>query len=94
MIIANVNFTIMKLKIQQGVQWNWMGRTIHGIIIKIHYCKITKTIKDKPITRIGTKNNPAIVVKSDAGNDALKLASELSNTIKNKSKSKPKMFSK
>lgn len=52
-----------------------------------------KTIKGKKIVRNGSPENPAVLVLSDAGNEALKLMSELTRSIKKKNQTnKPKMF--
>lgn len=75
------------------VQWKWMGKSIHGTIEEVFESKITKNIKGKKITRNGTPENPAYLVKSEAGNLALKLQTELSVAAAKKSAvSKPKMF--
>lgn len=82
-----------KFKKASKVQWQWLGRPIHGVVEDIFTTSITKTIKDKKITRHGTAEKPAYLVKSEAGNLALKLETELSSgTTKKSSTSKPKMF--
>ncbi len=59
------------------VEWKWLGRKIQGVIEESFKESVTKTIKTKKITRHGTEGNPAYLVKSEAGNYALKLHSEL-----------------
>lgn len=68
----------MNFKIGSKVLWKWMGGIIYGCVEEVHTEKITKTIKGKNITRNGSKEKPAYLVKSEAGNLALKLATELS----------------
>ncbi len=76
------------------VQWVWMGRSIEGQIEEVHVTSISKTIKTKKITRHGTAENPAYLVKSAAGNLALKLGSELEARVNEKKSSKsPRLFS-
>lgn len=76
------------------VQWSWLGRPIDGVVCEIFTETITKEIKGKSIKRKGSKDNPAYLVQSKAGNFALKLFSELLAVPKNKAaiKAKPQMF--
>ena len=75
-------------KIKSQVSWKWISGLIHGEVEAIYLEKVTETIKGKKITRNGSKENPAYLVKSKAGNYALKLHSELQQTTA----SRPKMF--
>ncbi len=84
--------TSKTFKIKQKVFWKWLGREIHGHVVSVHLEPITKVIKEKSIKRNGSKENPAYVVESEAGNLALKLQSELfAVMVKAKAKT-PKMF--
>jgi hypothetical protein len=75
------------------VQWKWLGHTINGTVEEVFKVSVTKTIKGKNITRHGTDEKPAYLVKSEAGNLALKLETELlSGKSKVSSAVKPKMF--
>ena len=83
-------------KVGTKVQWKWLGKAILGHIEQVYLEKVTQTIKNKKIVRNGTPENPAYLVKSDAGNLALKLGSELTASPKTAAKStsaKPKIFS-
>lgn len=81
-------------KIGEKVFWVWMGKNIEGQVVEIHKNRIEKMIKGKKIVRNGTSDMPAYLVVSTAGNQALKLHSELNKIEKvTKSGSKPKMFS-
>lgn len=83
----------MKFKIGSNVQWKWLGRPIKGIVREIHLQPVTKVIKGKSIKRNGSKEKPAYLVESEAGNLALKLETELdSSSAVGKKKSVPKMF--
>ncbi len=62
----------------QKVFWKWMGREIFGEILEIHLGPIEKTLKEKIIKRNGSVEKPAYLVRSEAGNLALKLHTELS----------------
>ena len=59
------------------VFWKWMGREIHGVVEEIHMGPIEKEIKGKIIKRNGSEQKPAYLVRSEAGNYALKLHTEL-----------------
>lgn len=83
-----------KFKKSAAVQWKWLGRTINGTVEDIFTDKVSKTIKGKKITRNGSLEKPAYLVKSDVGNLALKLETELLSPVKTKASAaaKPKMF--
>ncbi len=84
----------IQMKLGDQVIWPWLGKKIEGRILEIFYEKTIKTIKGKNITRNGTADNPAVLVISESGNEALKLMSELTKmNPRLASKSKPKMFS-
>lgn len=59
------------------VEWQWAGSTIRGTVEEVFFESVTQTIKGKKITRHGSKEKPAYLVKSQAGNLALKLETEL-----------------
>ena len=84
----------MHYKAKSKVKWKWLGRFISGEVLEIHFARVEKVIKSKKIVRIGSKENPAYLVKSEAGNEALKLHSEL-GPIERRTRAarKPKMFS-
>lgn len=82
-------------KKNESVQWKWMGQIIVGQVIEIFFEPTVKVIKSKNIKRKGSKENPAYLVQSKAGNIALKLQSELKpNALEQKKeKLKPRIFS-
>lgn len=84
----------MKFKVGTKVQWKWLGRPIDGVVREVHLESVTKLIKGKSIKRNGSKEKPAYLVESVAGNLALKLETELSKpaAAAKKSKVTPKMF--
>ncbi len=69
----------MGFKVGAKVQWKWLGGTVEGVVEEVFTKKTVKTIKGKTITRNGTPEKPAYLVKSEAGNLALKLETELSS---------------
>lgn len=82
----------MKFKKGSSVQWHWLGHAIEGVVLDVYTEPTIREIKGKRIKRNGSEENPAYLVKSAAGNEALKLGSELSPLNKDK-RPKPKMFS-
>lgn len=82
-----------KFKKSSKVQWKWLGRPVYGVVEEVFKSSVTKTIKDKKITRHGSEELPAYLVKSEAGNLALKLETELSAAnAKTSASAKPRMF--
>ncbi len=59
------------------IQWNWVGGVIQGKIEEVHMGPIEMVIKGSKIKRNGTVEKPAYLVRSEAGNLALKLHTEL-----------------
>ena len=59
------------------VEWSWAGGIIEGVVEEVFTETIIKTIKGKKITRHGSAEKPAYLVKSVSGNIALKLITEL-----------------
>jgi hypothetical protein len=59
------------------VQWKWLGGIVHGVVVECFTHPIVREIKGKKIKRNGSPERPAYLVKSEAGNEALKLQSEL-----------------
>jgi hypothetical protein len=59
------------------VSWKYGANTAHGTVEQVNPKDTTKTIKGKAIKRHGTKEDPAVTVKSDRGGVALHLAHEL-----------------
>lgn len=85
----------MKIAVGSEVSWKWLGRNIRGIVLEIFKTPVSKVIKGKAIKRNGTAENPAYLVRSEAGNLALKLKTELQASGANKKvrkKSMPKIF--
>lgn len=60
-----------------AVEWRWMSYLIEGVVEEVFLEPVTRTIKGKKIKRNGSPETPAYLVRSDAGNVALKLATEL-----------------
>lgn len=72
------------------VEWKWAGGTVTGTVEEIYKESVTKVIKGSKIVRHGSAEKPAYLVKSAAGNIALKLHTELSPAKIISKKLKPK----
>lgn len=68
---------LIPFTIGQQITWKWAGGVVKGQIEEVHFAPIEKVIKGSRIKRNGSVEKPAYVVKSDAGNIALKLHTEL-----------------
>jgi hypothetical protein len=66
-----------KYKKGSKVSWPWLGGLVDGKVEEIYFEPIVKVIKGKNIKRNASDKNPAYLVKSEAGNIALKLETEL-----------------
>ncbi len=66
-------------KYPQGtlIEWKWLGSVIDGVVEEIYLEPVLKEIKGKKIKRNGSREKPAYLVRSEAGNLALKLETEL-----------------
>lgn len=65
----------------ERVFWKWMGREIHGVIVESFMGPVEREIKGKIIKRNGSVDKPAYLVRSEAGNYALKLHTEIFKAI-------------
>lgn len=60
-----------------NVSWKWGSGSASGTVSSVNPQKTTRTIDGKTITRNGTKEDPAVYIQREGGNNVLKLASEL-----------------
>lgn len=68
----------MQFRKGSSIQWRWLGNTIEGVVLGVFTQPIVREIKGKKIKRNRSEENPAYLVKSAAGNEALNLGSEIS----------------
>ena len=68
---------ITPYSIGEKISWKWAGGVIKGHVEEVHFAPIERVIKGSKIKRNGSVEKPAYVVKSEAGNIALKLHTEL-----------------
>ncbi len=66
-----------KFKVGAKIEWKWLGSVIDGVVEEIYLEPVLREIKGKKIKRNGSPDKPAYLVRSEAGNHALKLETEL-----------------
>jgi hypothetical protein len=60
------------------VKWNWGQGVGRGMIAERFEQHVERTIEGALVRRNGSTDNPAFLVRTDKGDEVLKLASELS----------------
>jgi hypothetical protein len=61
----------------QRVQWKWGDARAYGTIDEGFERRVSRTLKGARVTRVGTKDNPAYLIRQDDGDRVLKRGSEL-----------------
>ena len=61
----------------QHVQWDWGNGTGKGQIKERFEREVTRTLKGSEVTRDGSEDDPAYLIKQEDGDEVLKLGSEL-----------------
>jgi hypothetical protein len=61
----------------QYVQWDWGNGTAKGQIKERFEREVTRTLQGSEITRNGTEDDPAYLIRQDDGDEVLKLGSEI-----------------
>ncbi|QZD87364.1 DUF2945 domain-containing protein [Qipengyuania psychrotolerans] len=61
----------------QYVKWDWGNGTGKGQIKERFEREVTRTLKGSKVTRDGSEDNPAYLIKQEDGDEVLKLGSEL-----------------
>jgi len=61
----------------QYVQWDWGNGTAKGQIKERFEREVTRTLQGSEITRRGSEDDPAYLLKQDDGDEVLKLGSEI-----------------
>jgi Hypervirulence associated proteins TUDOR domain len=64
---------------QEGaiVRWDWSANVAHGKVEQRFDKQVSRTIKGKRVTRNGTPENPAYLIRQADGDRVLKRSSEL-----------------
>lgn len=66
-----------ELKQGDSVEWTWGTRTAEGTVDQTFTRRVTRKMAGKSITRNGSEENPAVLIRQSDGGRVLKLASEL-----------------
>ncbi len=66
-----------RFRTDQYVQWNWGSGTAKGQIKERFEREVTRTLKGSEVTRDGSEDNPAYLIRQEDGDEVLKLGSEL-----------------
>lgn len=61
----------------QYVKWEWGSGFGKGQIKERFEREVTRTLQGREVTRDGSEDNPAYLIKQDDGDEVLKLGSEL-----------------
>ena len=59
------------------VRWRWGRSWAEGTIDEVHHDDVSRTTKGEEVTRHGSVDTPAYVIRQDDGTVVLKLASEV-----------------
>jgi hypothetical protein len=61
----------------QPVSWHWGGGSAHGTVEERFERRVQRTLKGTKVVRVGTKENPAYLIRQEDGDRVLKRGSEL-----------------
>lgn len=69
----------MSNKYREGscVEWNWGAGTGTGKVAERFERDVTRTLQGNEVTRNGSEDDPAYLIRQDDGSEVLKLGSEL-----------------
>ncbi|MDF1658792.1 MAG: DUF2945 domain-containing protein [Verrucomicrobiales bacterium] len=59
------------------VEWEWGNGTASGKVEEIHREKVTRSLDGSEVTRDGSDDDPAYLIKQDDDAEVLKLQSEV-----------------
>lgn len=57
--------------------WNWGNGTATGKVQEVFHEKVTRTLQGTEVTKNGTSDNPAYLIKQADGDKVLKLQSKV-----------------
>ena len=61
----------------QKVEWDWGNGTASGKITNRYDHKVTRKLQGSEVTRNGSKDDAALLIEQDDGDEVLKLESEV-----------------
>lgn len=59
------------------VEWDWGQGTATGKVKQTFEEAVTRTLKGSEVTRKGSRDDPALLIEQDDGDEVLKLGSEV-----------------
>jgi hypothetical protein len=70
---------MMEARMQKGdkVRWTWGQGEATGMVEARFEMRVTRRIKGKSVTRNASPDRPAVLIRQDDGDRALKFASEV-----------------
>lgn len=70
-----------RFKVGSRVSWSGPGLAGHGTVKKVYTRTARVKIDNQTVERLGTPDDPALLIQSDDGHQFLKLSSEVSPSI-------------
>jgi len=67
----------MTIRTGTRVRWKWGTSWAEGTVAEVHHDSVSRMTKGETVTRNGSDNNPAYVIKQEDGTVVLKLSSEV-----------------
>lgn len=67
----------MAIRSGTKVRWKWGSSWAEGTVSEVHRESVTRTTKGEEVTRNGSDDDPAYVIRQDDDTVVLKLASEV-----------------
>ncbi len=67
----------MTIRTGTRVRWKWGTSWAEGTVAEVHHDSVSRTTKGETVTRNGSDDNPAYVIKQEDGTVVLKLSSEV-----------------
>ena len=65
------------MKAGTKVTWRWGSGTAHGTVKESFEREVSRKLKGHETTRKGSKDDPALLIEQEDGDQVLKLASEV-----------------
>ncbi|GGB87716.1 hypothetical protein N798_07105 [Knoellia flava TL1] len=67
----------MAIRSGSKVKWKWGSSWAEGTVSEVHHDSVTRTTQGEEVTRNGSDDDPAYVIRQDDDTVVLKLASEV-----------------
>ena len=67
----------MAIRSGSKVKWKWGSSWAEGTVSEVHHDSVTRTTQGEEVTRNGSDDDPAYVIRQDDDTVVLKLSSEV-----------------